>query len=254
MNVRIIGKRGSKAKLAITKTAGVSLYRGQRDTDLVVNYGLVPKKLNVFYRKWPTLRRLPMLNRHIGCSKYKAIKDAERVGVTVPDTCMQLPFGFNKKNWIEKRMHSSQGIGIREARGRKLPNGKYFQRFISDRRFELRVHAFSWAKPEDWVLHKRVGPADQIAWNFHQGGHFQLVRYPNKYQVFLEAKEIATKILEIRNMQFGAVDLIVDNNMKVYFIEINSSPGFTEYSEHVYTNAMSALKSLSKREVRNLVR
>lgn len=252
MNVRIIGKHGSKAKLGISKEAEIPLYKGQKGVDLVINYGLVPDKLEEFYRKWPSLRSIPMLNRHIGCSKYKAVKDAEGNNILVPETRMSLSIGADRSKWIEKRFHSSQGIGIRFARERQAPAGKYFQQFISDRRFELRVHAFDWIKPEEWVVHKRQGPSDQIAWNFHQGGHFRRVESPNKYNVFLKSKEIAEKILKIRHMQFGAVDLIVDNDMKIYFIEINSSPGFTEYSEHIYTDAMGKLKALSKSDLRRL--
>jgi glutathione synthase/RimK-type ligase-like ATP-grasp enzyme len=121
---------------------------------------------------------------------------------------------------------------------------------IDDRRFELRVHSFLWIPQDEWRLHKRLGPADQIAWNFHQGGHFQTVRHPDKYKVFTEAREIARKILEMRKMAFGAVDLIVDNNMEVYFIEVNASPGFTELSQGIYVDAINRLVELPVKEIK----
>jgi glutathione synthase/RimK-type ligase-like ATP-grasp enzyme len=125
---------------------------------------------------------------------------------------------------------------------------------IDDRRFELRVHAFSWIPQEQWRINKRHGPANQIAWNFAQGGHFSNVRSPNGYKVFREAKEIAAKILEIRSMEFGGVDLIVDNKMRVYFIEVNASPGFEDLNRQIYIDAFSKLKDMSAAQVRRLAR
>ena len=121
---------------------------------------------------------------------------------------------------------------------------------VKSRKYELRVHAFSWIPKSEWAVHKRIGPSDQIAWNFHKGGHFQSIKSANSFGVFTEAKDISEKILEILKMSFGAVDLIVDNDMKIYFIEINASPGFSELSEDIYLGAMGRLKTLTKAEIK----
>jgi hypothetical protein len=244
----IIGKKGSKSKLAISKEAGIPLYNGQK-IDAIVNYGLAGDKLRRLFAKFPRAKTTPILNKQIGLSKYAAIKEAERSNILVPESKLTLPTGIKLSEWIEKKVHSSQGIGIQRARGRSKMLGKYYQKMISDRRFELRVHAFSWIPQEEWKINKRLGPADQIAWNFHQGGHFASVRYPNKYKVFTEAKDVARKIIDMRRMAFGAVDLIIDNDMRVYFIEVNSTPGFTEFNQAVYFDAMSKLKDLPVRKL-----
>lgn len=247
----IIGKKGSKSKLAIAKNARIPLYKG-RNTDAIINYGLAGDKLSRFFTKYPRARKVLMINKQIGVSKYTAVKDAEAAGILVPESRLTLPTRSKMSDWIEKRLHSSQGKGIQAARRKVKMMGKYYQRMIADRRFELRVHAFLWVPQDEWKLHKRLGPADQIAWNFHQGGHFANVNQPNKYKVFLDAKDIAMKVLEIRRMAFGAVDLIVDNDMNVYFIEVNSTPGFTEYSQQIYFDAMSALKALPAKKLATL--
>jgi D-alanine-D-alanine ligase-like ATP-grasp enzyme len=54
-------------------------------------------------------------------------------------------------------------------------------------------------------------------------------------------------------MSFGAVDFIVDENHEIYFIEINSAPGFTELSEHIYVDAFDRLKKLKKKEISSLI-
>lgn len=253
--VQIIGRKGSKSRKTISEHTGIRLFTGKgKAPDVIVNYGLAGRKLDAFLRKTPKAKEIPIINKYVGRPKHLAIRDAEKAGVSVPETRLSLPRTANLSDWIEKRMHSSQGLGIKQATHRGQLLGKYYQKMIKDRRYELRVHAFLWLPEDEWVINKRTGPASQIAWNFHQGGHFSSVRYPNKYKVFKEAKDISKKVLEVRDMAFGAVDLIVDNNMKVYFIEVNSSPGFSVFSEGVYVGAMNELKALPSREARKFGR
>lgn len=249
-DVRIIGKKGSKSKLAIARNTNLRLYKGGK-ADLIVNYGLPGSKLRSILGRYPVARNIPVANRYVGLSKYKAVQEANRNKILVPESKISLANSDRMDEWIEKRFHSSQGNGICKARGRGRVQGKYYQKMINDRRFELRVHAFLWIPKEEWKLHKRYGPDDQIAWNFHQGGYFQSVKYPNKYDVFLKSKDIAEKILGMYNMVFGAVDLIVDNSMKIYFIEVNASPGFTELSQNTYFDAMNRLSEMTAREAKS---
>ena len=250
-SVCIVGKKGSAAKLTIARETPITLYKKTKSPDAIVNYGLVGAALTRALPK-NVLTGTPIINKYIGRSKYLSVKDAEQAGILVPESRLSLPASAKLSDWIEKKLHSYQGKGIQQARGRGKIASKYYQKMVKNRRFELRVHAFSWLPVDEWILHKRMGPSDQIAWNFHQGGHFQSVHYPDKYKVFKEAKDVAEKILKIRSMAFGAVDLIVDNDMQVFFIEINSSPGFTEFSAPIYIKAMTALTNLSKVQLRRI--
>lgn len=252
-NIRIIGRRGSKSKLAISKEADIPLYKSGT-CDAIINYGLAGQKLDTFLRRNPAANRTGIINKFVGRSKYLAVKDAEQAGILVPKTKLSLTRSDRISDYIEKKVHSSCGKGIRAAKGKGKLIGRYYQEMINDRRFELRVHAFAWIPQDEWRLSKRLGPADQIAWNFAQGGHFASVRYPNKYQVFLEAKKIAAEILKIRNMAFGGVDLIVDNQMRIYFIEVNASPGFEELNKHIYVDAFRVLKEMSAAKVKKFAR
>jgi len=250
-DVRIAGKPGSRACKAIRDNTGLRLFfKKTPRADAIVNYGLVGQKLDRFLRLHPGAKRTPMINKHVGRSKLLAVQDAKAGGILVPDSRTTLPKKARLSDWIEKKVNSYQGKGICKARGRIRRPGKYYQKMVKDRKFELRVHAFAWLPQDDWRLNKRHGPANQIAWNFHQGGHFSSVRYPNRYKVFADAKEIAAEILKMRHMAFGAVDLIVDHDMNVYFIEVNSSPGFEELNQQYYFDAFSALKRKTAKQVR----
>lgn len=247
INIKIIGKPKSFAAKTISKEAEIPIYKGNDKTELLINYGLAGTKLDDFLNRYPLANSIPTLNKYVGCSKLQAVKEAETAGVRVPESRTTLPLFCKKSDWIEKKLQSSKGIGIVEATKRVSIPGKYYQKKI-DRKYELRVHAFKWIPKEEWHVHKRLGSPDKIAWNFHQGGKFKTVHTPQRFDVFRNAVDISETILKIRKMSFGAVDFLVTPENEVYFIEINSSPGFTELSKHIYVDAFSALKTMTLKE------
>jgi len=247
MSLYIIGK--SKARKDISVKTGIKLYKGQTGAKLVINYGLGSTTLAGILKKLKTSNNVLVVNRYVGLSKLHVVKKMSSIGVTVPDSKLKLSLSDKLSDWIEKKIYSSQGNGIIAARGKNELQGKYYQKMVKDRKYELRVHAFSWMPMDSWKVDKRIGPADQIAWNFHKGGHFQSVSGQSSNQgIFNEAKKTAKKVLETLGMGFGAVDFIVDSSMKLYFIEVNSSPGFSELNEKVYVDAMNKLKGLGAQD------
>jgi len=239
--VRIIGNRGSKAYKAIRTETGIQIQTKQTDTDVILNYGLNKDKIERLCAMFRSIRNIPVINKYVGKSKYRVVRDASANKITVPETKMSLSKDDIPNDWIEKRVHSSQGYGIKRARGRDKIPGKYYQKFVKNRTYELRVHAFAWIPKDLWSVHKRSGSADKIAWNFHQGGNFSRTVRTN---VTERAKTISEKILKLNDMSFGAVDFIVDKNDTIYFIEINSCPGFTTLSNTIYINAVNKLMKL----------
>jgi hypothetical protein len=249
--IKIINKKGSKACRTIREKTGIYMYKGKTKwkVDALINYGVCGNKLDKFYRSFPSARKIPTINKNIGISKYSVIKMAEKEGIVVPITKISLTNKDNPELFIEKKTKSIGGIGIRRARGRRQMTGRYYQEFIDDRDYELRVHAFEWMK--DFEIQKRLGPDKMIAWNYHNGGHFIIIRNPN-YYLFDRAKEISRQILLMLGMGFGAVDFVVDKSKNLYFIEINSAPGFQELSEPIYVEAFTKLKEMPISRLRKL--
>ena len=251
-NVKIIGKRASKAVKAIRTDADIRGYTGKTaklKTDAIINYGLAKAELATFYRHFPSARGLPMVNRHVGYSKYNVAKRVDSKKIPVPESKLSLTKKDKKSEFIEKRTASIGGKGIIKARGKGSISGKYYQKFIENRRYELRVHAFLWIPQEDWRVQKRVGPDNEIAWNYKNGGHFISIHRPRSYKSFVQAEEIAEEVLNMLGMSFGAVDFLVDSRHNVYFIEVNSAPGFTELSRPIYVDAFSRLKKMRPKDV-----
>lgn len=249
VNIRLVGKKGSKACKEIRAGANIFGYfkRPAVLPDAIVNYGLAGDRLDSFFRRFPSARKIPMLNRSIGHSKLSVCSRADKKGIPVPESRSTLTMKHDKKDWIEKRTNSIGGIGICKARGKGSIPGKYYQKFIDKRRYELRVHAFAWLDKEQWRVQKRYGAADEIAWNYKNGGHFVTVHRPRSYDTFIQAEDISEKIMSMLGMSFGAVDFLVDVNQKLYFIEINSAPGFSELSKPIYVDAFTKLKQLNKK-------
>jgi len=244
----LISKKGSKAAKAIRQNTDLTLYKKAYKPDFIVNYGLAGDKLKRFLRLNPSARKVSFINHNIGCNKYRAVKDAEKADIRVPESHLSLPKNQRLKDYIVKKFHSIGGVGIAKATGRGKMAHKYYQEFIKDRRYELRVHAFAWT--DDWRVQKRVGNKDEIAWNYKNGGFFSNVRNPQSFTVFKEAIDMAKQVLKVRRMSFGAVDFIVDNNLRVYFIEINSAPGFENLSESIYIDAFDRLSKMSVAKIR----
>lgn len=247
--LKIIGRKGSRSKLSIARETGIGLYKGltRGKVDCIINYGLAGQYLDAFIHKYPLINNIPTINRRVGLSKLHVIGLAKAADIDVPDSKLALSIKDDKDEFIEKRINSIGGRGICKAKGKGPIPGKYYQHFIDNRRYELRVHAFLWT--DDWTIQKRLGDDDQIAWNFEQGGRFATIHNPDNHGLFKRAKEIAAKVLKITNMAFGAVDFVVDEDRKIWFLEVNSSPGFTELSGPIYVNAFNKLKKLPLKQV-----
>lgn len=251
VKIHLVGKEGSKACKEIRSGAGILGYFKKPSVlpDAIVNYGLAGDRLDLFYKRFPSAKRIPMLNRSIGYSKLNVCNRASKKDIPVPESRLTLDKGDKVDDWIEKRTNSIGGIGIRKARSKGSISGKYYQKFIDKRRYELRVHAFAWIPKSDWRIQKRLGDANEIAWNYKNGGHFVTVKSPNASKTFVQAWDISEKVLDMLGMSFGAVDFLVDSNYNIYFIEINSAPGFSELSKPIYVDAFAKLKLISKKDL-----
>jgi len=249
--LNIIGKKDTTSYKIIHKQTSIPIYKDwNKKIDAIINYGVAGPALTSFFKIHKVAENILMLNKFIGRSKFLAIKDAQETGILVPETKIRLSSSDKLENWIEKPLQSNRGKGIILAKIRKGIEGKYYQQLIP-KRYELRVHAFKWLPVDSWVVQKRVGPADQITWNFHKGGRFITVHSPNSFSVFEKALAVSKEILDIRKMSFGAVDFIVSQDLRVYFIEINSAPGFSNLSTEIYVDAFNALKKI--KDIKNVL-
>lgn len=78
------------------------------------------------------------------------------------------------------------------------------------------------------VAEKTPENPDAIAWNVAQGGHFDVVKWDDWP---LSACHNACKVLKHTGLDFGGVDVMIDEEGKDYLIEVNSAPSLPYLSD-----------------------
>lgn len=253
MKLAFIHRESRTAKMIMEETGIPRWGRGCR-AEVIINYGVAGGRFEEWKRRNPMGSRLLMINKPLTLTKQQVIGKAQDIDVRCPETRTSLDHRHALEGWLEKPFYSQGGQGIQIAMERSSYN-KYFQQFIHDRVYELRVHAFVWIPQDRWVVQKRVpgeGNEDSITWNHHTGGTFITVNDTNA-GVFNKAIENSAKVLEVLSMQFGGVDFIVDSNRYVYFIEINSAVGCSGLSDGIYVDAFERLKEMEVEDVRDYI-
>lgn len=190
------------------------------------------------HKVFPARADMRVVNRYIVANKYTALR---HVSLPKPTSKLKLGPEDNPADWIMKRQYSMCGRGIVRAESRERVPGMYFQKFIDNRPYEIRVHAFTWIPKEEWWVDKRVGEADQLAWNHARGGKFIEVRDPARFPIFQRARQMAEKALDDLEMDFGAVDFVLDKDKNIYFLEVNAAPGWTNRTEGYYFDTFRRL-------------
>ena len=218
-----------------------------RRADIFINYGKTSwpaVDVNCYGKDIQKINCIPFPNKYTACMFI-----GNETDVAIPEVRLSPPYKKDKALWIVKPLRSFAGKNISEWDGEKIPKEFYFQKRIQNRRYELRVHAFSWMNPSNWIVQKRTHPDgdSQLTWNHHTGGYFTTIENgEGNTGVFKRAKESAKKVIELLGYSFGAVDFIVSNDDKPlvpYFIEVNAAPGFSiEQMIDYYNNAFSLLK------------
>lgn len=253
MNITIVTKNGTGSGRRLANKLGWHV--GTRGADLIVNYGKAGAEAAEFWGRYPIANTKPCINKEFIANKRKQCELADKAcRANLATDWVEVPLCSSYRNlldlndvWIAKPFYGGYGRGIVPIEEYNNDGSKYFQKRIMNRRYELRVHAFMWQPIEEWRVHKKIHPDgnNQLTWNHHTGGKFITVNDHNR-GVFLRAKQAAQFISSDLNFQFTGMDFIVDDNMKLWFLEGNSCPGFTELSEGFYVQAFKDLKTLAE--------
>jgi hypothetical protein len=227
-------------------------------TPIFVNYGIGGKTWNIVYKKLK--QRAPdcvFLNPWTGINKYDWVKYAGSLDIPVPDSLHVLNGDdINYDNWIAKPYYSFGGRNIGPATNYLDSPSHYYQRFIKERRFEVRVSFFKWLEEKHWLVWKRVSDdPTQITWNRHQGGRFITVKKPLNFGLYQRIFEDVRKITANSVLAFGAVDFVVAKGNKHYFLEVNTTPGFScDPTRDKYIASFKSLLHTNPTEVRAYAR
>jgi len=225
------------------------------DVDVVINYGMKGQRLTDWYRgnrRRAAFEGIPQINGAPAINKYDAVLLAARNNVPVPHTERHMDRFQPAGSYIFKPFFSQRGRGIVPAGTEPAGSNGYYQRMITNRAYEVRVVGATWYN-EPWAVYKKSPgadmPADQIAWNHDQGGVFRRVN-DISLRVFNECIQYTRTMLVSMGLQFGAADFIVDEDRNIYFIELNTRPGFTaDYGIGYYVSMFERLLEQNQSEV-----
>jgi len=85
------------------------------------------------------------------------------------------------------------------------------------------------------VAQKFPNNSNDIAWNVFQGGRFENVSWDDWH---LKAVRISLEAFELSKLDFGGVDVMVDEDNNVFVLEINSAPSLTsDYRQECFSKA-----------------
>jgi len=104
----------------------------------------------------------------------------------------------------------------------KLGEGNYYINEFIPKVAEYRVFVVSGRAV--CVAQKTPGNPDDVAWNVAKGGRFDNVRWGEWPRCVVK---IAIEAFNLSGLDFGGVDVMVDEECKCYVLEINSAPSLT---------------------------
>lgn len=147
-----------------------------------------------------------------------------------PDTMFSL---LDETNWdnpkVLRPINHSQGKNLwvvnnyteleHMIKNKPILNNGWYAGELINKVAEYRVYVVSGRVAT--IARKIPDDYNDIAWNVAQGGVFEVVNWGDWD---LNVCRNAVKSMELTSLDFGGVDVMVDDNGKAYLIEINSAP------------------------------
>lgn len=259
--IKILSPRASQSARAVAEECVIQrTYNGpisqQRRSPagatFLINWGLQGLSKRQYYARYPEARNIPTMNSEYPGNKYRVNRALHEAGIPVPDTRDHIAAVPEGESWIYKPFFSRGGNNIGRITDENIASMRwdigYAQKEVENRRYELRVSAFSWLPVEEWGIWKKVNEhPENLTWNHEQGGTFETVQ-SRTAPLFVRCMEHTKRMMAMFNLQFCAVDFIIGPESNEMVLEINLRPGFDELGKPCYVNAMNKLKALSLEE------
>jgi len=239
------------------------------------------------YERVPNwIHNLPMINKKLVANKLTALQNMSMAGMedNVPEFSLE---PRDNGAWISKPYASQGGQGIeRYVNGLRVPMGKYLQRDVKKFR-EFRAHVGLWLdnpvftiqekKPKEelwnatypagdheyeWPLHNEAMRGFlPVTWNIESGFYFKRMTTPDnraekvdRFPLIGRIEKVGINAIKALGYQYGAVDILMSYDRKLYVVEVNSHPAIkNEASVDIYNQALSPLLALEGSGVARLV-
>lgn len=257
--VRINQYKPSKSAKALSEYLGVkrlktrgSTYRG-RSSDVVINWG--NGKGNV-----GNARQINKLqNIQLASNKLSTFSALDRAGVSIPEYASSCSI-FDDSTIVVARTtlsgHSGEGIVVGQPN--ELPYAPLYVKYI-EKVAEYRVIVVGDTAVDTKKKLKKSSPRDEEGnvieeeriehdphvWNL-EGGY---IMARQGFEVTDELKQLGIDAIKALGLDFGAVDIIEDEEGKLYVLEINTAFGLEGTTISLVGDALLGLINQSSEEI-----
>ncbi len=226
---------------------------------------------------------VPVVNKVLVTNKLSALQQMKNAGMGehVPDMSTERKY---EGGWITKPYASQAGRGVeRYLAGATVQQGHYLQRDIVKHR-EFRVHVALWLdtpvftiqekkpKTELWARFcsgiEYEWPTDQatrallpVTWNIESGFYFKRNTDPEnrsdkvaRFPLLGRIEEVGIKAVKALGYQYGAVDVLMNEDRELFVVEVNSHPAIkNERSIEIYKEILLPLSTMSREDLNRVV-
>lgn len=218
-------------------------YRPRRN-DLIINWGngRVPEWYNSDQGNGGTVRFLNTPREvEIASNKLNALTRLQEHGVSIPNFTTDRDVADEEFDGIvvrqELRGHSGVGIELITRRNQTVPEAPLYTELI-DTKAEYRVHIFN-GEVIDYIKKRRVRDDEpegderyirsyENGWIFSRDNLTRLER----------VEQLAIESVEALGLDFGAVDIVMDQDGDVYTLEVNTAVAMEGQTIESYVNAI----------------
>jgi hypothetical protein len=229
------------------------------------------------------LSNIPVINKVLVTNKMTALNEMRYAGMEdhLPEMSTSRQY---EAGWITKPYASQAGRGVeRYMAGSTVRQGHYLQRDIVKFR-EFRAHVALWLgnpvftiqekkpKPELWerclgnveyewptTEEKRVRLP--VTWNVESGFYFKRNTDPenrrdkvSRFPLLGRVEEVGIKAVKALGYQYGAVDILMNEDRELFVVEVNSHPAIkNERSVEIYKEILRPLSEMSREDLSRLV-
>lgn len=228
----IYSKKWPSVKLLAEKlNCGYGRVLGERrKKGLIINWGR--------YRDFSGCAHV--LNRTPDFNKFEVLFTLQKCGLNVPKVWKSDDdIEDCKYPIIGREFNHSKGTDIKLIRNKdelwenwENEESDYYMQLIN-KIAEYRVHVLGGKVPSIGKKKPKEGEEqDDIVWNDVRG--YKHIEYRKSGYIYPKLAEVGIRAVEALKLDFGAVDVIVDEHHKIYVLEVNSAPGLIERRADLY--------------------